>query len=59
VTGNVLGSVRTGADGGYAFEDLVEGSYASIASGFAPAAAGIRLSPGEELEHHVVLGGRA
>jgi uncharacterized surface anchored protein len=54
--GNVLGSRRTGPDGGYAFDDLPEGSYTVIASGYAPVATGLTVTSGRDVELHVVLG---
>ena len=36
--GNVAGLARTGADGGYSFENLPEGDYTVVASGYPPAA---------------------
>jgi uncharacterized protein YfaS (alpha-2-macroglobulin family) len=56
--GNVLASRRTGQDGDYVFDDVTEGSYTVIASGYAPVATGLRVAPGEDVEHHVVLGAR-
>ena len=41
--GNVAGLAQTGADGGYAFENLPEGDYTVVASGYPPAAAGCGL----------------
>ncbi|HEY0359760.1 MAG TPA: MFS transporter [Mycobacteriales bacterium] len=55
-SGNVLGSRRTGPDGEYAFDDLTEGTYTLIASGYAPVATALTVTPGEDVEHHVVLG---
>ncbi|MCW2677194.1 MAG: integral rane transport protein, partial [Modestobacter sp.] len=55
--GNVLATAATGEKGEYVFEDLLEGDYSLIASGFAPVAAGLRLSAGADVEHDLVLGG--
>jgi hypothetical protein len=55
--GNVLATTATGEKGEYAFEDLPEGDYNLIASGFAPVAAGLRLSAGADVEHDLALGG--
>jgi uncharacterized surface anchored protein len=55
-TGNVLATTVTGEKGEYAFEDLVEGDYSLVASGFAPVAAGLRVVAGAEVEHDVTLG---
>jgi hypothetical protein len=55
----VLATRRTGPDGTYAFDDLLEGSYTLIASGYAPVAAGLRITPGAEVHHSVTLGANA
>ncbi|MBW8767561.1 MAG: carboxypeptidase regulatory-like domain-containing protein, partial [Geodermatophilales bacterium] len=55
-TGNVLATTVTGEKGEYAFEDLMEGDYNLVASGFAPVAAGLRVVAGVEVEHDVTLG---
>jgi hypothetical protein len=54
--GNLLATRQTDANGAYAFDDLTEGSYTLIASGYAPVATGLRLTPGDDVEHDVVLG---
>jgi EmrB/QacA subfamily drug resistance transporter len=54
--GNVLATTATGEKGEYVFEDLPEGDYSLVASGFAPVAAGLRLSAGAAVEHDLVLG---
>ena len=43
--GNVAGLAQTGADGGYSFENLPEGDYTVVASGYPPAAAGCGSPP--------------
>jgi uncharacterized surface anchored protein len=54
--GNVAGLARTGADGGYSFENLPEGDYTVVASGYPPAASRLRVSSGEAQAHDVQLG---
>jgi EmrB/QacA subfamily drug resistance transporter len=54
--GNVLATRQTDANGTYAFDDPTEGSYTLIASGYAPVATGLRLTPGDDVQHDVVLG---
>jgi EmrB/QacA subfamily drug resistance transporter len=56
-SGNVLATTCTGEKGEYAFDDLLEGDYSLVASGFAPVATALRLGAGVELEHDVTLGG--
>ncbi|MCW2610336.1 MAG: transporter [Cryptosporangiaceae bacterium] len=58
-SGNVLAARQTGPNGDYAFDDLTDGTYTLIASGYAPVAAGLRVTSGVEVEHHVVLGTRS
>jgi Carboxypeptidase regulatory-like domain len=40
--GNVPGLATTGADGSYSFENLPEGDYTVVASGYQPAASLVR-----------------
>ena len=54
--GNVAGLAQTGADGGYSFENLPEGDYTVVASGYPPAASRLRVSSGEAQAHDVQLG---
>jgi EmrB/QacA subfamily drug resistance transporter len=54
--GNVAGLARTGGDGGYSFENLPEGDYTVVASGYPPAASRLRVSSGEAQAHDVQLG---
>jgi Carboxypeptidase regulatory-like domain len=54
--GNVAGLARTGDDGGYSFENLPEGDYTVVASGYPPAASRLRVSSGEAQAHDVQLG---
>jgi EmrB/QacA subfamily drug resistance transporter len=56
-TGNVLATTRTGEKGDYLFEDLLEGEYGLVASGFAPVATALRVAAGADVEHDVTLGG--
>ncbi|MCW2702634.1 MAG: transporter [Blastococcus sp.] len=56
-SGNVLATTSTGEKGEYAFDDLLEGDYSLVTSGFAPVAAAVRLRAGADLEHDVTLGG--
>jgi len=54
--GNVAAMATTGPDGKYAFENLPEGDYTVIASGYPPAASRLRLSSGQPHSHDVQLG---
>jgi uncharacterized protein YfaS (alpha-2-macroglobulin family) len=54
--GNVAAVATTGADGRYSFENLAEGDYTVIASGYPPAASRLRISSGEPHSHDVQLG---
>ncbi len=54
--GNVAGLAQTGANGGYSFENLPEGDYTVVASGYPPAASRLRVSSGEAQAHDVQLG---
>jgi len=54
--GNVAAVTGTGPDGTYSFENLPEGDYTVIASGYPPAASRLRVSPGEPHTHDVELG---
>ncbi|MCU1613463.1 MAG: transporter [Frankiales bacterium] len=55
-SGNVLATTGTGEKGEYAFDDLTEGTYSLVASGFAPVATSLRLARGADVEHDVTLG---
>jgi hypothetical protein len=57
VRGEVVGTVRTGADGGYALKDVVSGSYtiAVSAAGHRPAAAPVRIAGSGQTRHDVEL----
>ncbi len=54
--GNVAGLARTDEAGGYSFENLPEGDYTVVASGYPPAASRLRVSSGEPHAHDVELG---
>ena len=54
--GATLASTTTGPDGRYAFENLTEGDYTVIASGYPPAASTLRIEPGRQHSHDVQLG---
>jgi EmrB/QacA subfamily drug resistance transporter len=54
--GNVAGVATTGPDGGYSFENLAEGDYTVIATGYPPAASKLRISSGQPHSHDVQLG---
>jgi EmrB/QacA subfamily drug resistance transporter len=54
--GNVAGVATTGPDGSYAFENLAEGDYTVIATGYPPAASRLQISSGQPHSHDVQLG---
>ncbi len=54
--GNVAAVTGTGPDGTYAFENVPEGDYTVIASGYPPAASRLRVSSGDPHPHDVQLG---
>ena len=54
--GNVIGMTTTGDDGEYSFDDLPEGDYTVIASGYPPVASTLRVVGGEFGQHDVRLG---
>jgi hypothetical protein len=53
--GNVAGLATTEADGSYSFENLPEGDYTVVASGYPPAASRLKVSSGEPHAHDVEL----
>jgi MFS family permease len=53
--GNVAGVATTGPDGKYAFENLPEGEYTVIASGYPPAATSLQIQAGQGHSHDVRL----
>jgi uncharacterized surface anchored protein len=55
--GNVLATTATGEKGEYAFEDLLDGDYSVVASGFAPVATTVHVGLGDDVEHDLTLGG--
>jgi hypothetical protein len=61
IRGDVLGSTRSGADGGYALRDLVAGEYtlAASAPAFRPAALPVSVQPARETRQDVELAGGA
>ncbi len=54
--GNVVGVTTTNDDGEYSFDDLPEGDYTVIASGYPPVASTLRVVGGEFGQHDVRLG---
>jgi EmrB/QacA subfamily drug resistance transporter len=56
--GNVAAVTTTGADGRYVLENLPEGEYTVIASGYPPAASTLQITSGEPHAHQVELGHR-
>lgn len=54
--GTVLAATSTGRDGEYAFDDVPEGEYTVIASGYPPAASALRVGDGDQNRHDVELG---
>jgi uncharacterized protein YfaS (alpha-2-macroglobulin family) len=54
--GNVVGMATTNDDGEYSFDDLPEGDYTVIASGYPPVASTLRVVGGEFGQHDVRLG---
>ena len=54
--GNVAAVATTGPDGRYSFENLAQGDYTVIASGYPPAASRLRISSGQPHSHDVQLG---
>ncbi|HVT71067.1 MAG TPA: MFS transporter [Trebonia sp.] len=54
--GNVAGVATTGADGSYSFENLPEGEYTVIASGYPPAASRLKVAGSDPHGHDVELG---
>jgi MFS family permease len=54
--GNVAGVATTGPDGTYTLENLPEGEYTVIATGYPPAASRLKVAGGDPLSHDVELG---
>jgi MFS family permease len=54
--GNVAGVATTGPDGTYSFENLPEGEYTVIATGYPPAASRLKVAGSDPHSHDVELG---
>jgi uncharacterized protein YfaS (alpha-2-macroglobulin family) len=54
--GNVAGVATTGSDGAYSFENLPEGEYTVIATGYPPVATRLKVVGSEPHSHDVKLG---
>jgi hypothetical protein len=54
--GNVAGVATTGLDGKYSFENLPEGEYTVIATGYPPAASRLKVAGSDPHSHDVELG---
>ncbi|MGW5364342.1 MFS transporter [Actinopolymorpha pittospori] len=54
--GNIVRTTYTGADGGYAFDDLVAGEYTVVTSGYPAVASSLNLAGGEVNAYDVELG---
>ncbi|HEX6449955.1 MAG TPA: carboxypeptidase regulatory-like domain-containing protein [Trebonia sp.] len=54
--GDVAGVATSGQDGGYFFENLPEGEYTVIATGYPPAASRLRVAGSDQHSHDVELG---
>ncbi|MCL2585922.1 MAG: MFS transporter, partial [Streptosporangiales bacterium] len=54
--GNVAAIATTGTDGSYSFENVGEGDYTVIATGYPPAASRLKVTAGETHSHDVTLG---
>ena len=55
-TGQVVASALTGPDGTYRFEDLAEGGYTVVVSGFSPVATSLELGSTEDYSLDLELG---
>ena len=53
--GTVLAATATDPDGGYLFEDVPEGDYTVIATGYPPAASALRIAGGNHSRHDIEL----
>jgi EmrB/QacA subfamily drug resistance transporter len=51
--GNVAAVATTGPDGTYSFENLAEGDYTVIATGYPPTASRLQISPGQPGQPHI------
>jgi carboxypeptidase family protein len=54
--GNVAGVATSGPDGAYSFENLPEGEYTVIATGYPPAASRLKIAGSDPHSHDVELG---
>jgi hypothetical protein len=54
--GNVAGVAASGPDGEYSFENLPEGEYTVIATGYPPAASRLKVAGSDQHSHDVELG---
>jgi MFS family permease len=54
--GNVAGVAASGPDGEYSFENLPEGEYTVIATGYPPAASRLKIAGSDQHSHDVELG---
>jgi EmrB/QacA subfamily drug resistance transporter len=53
--GNVHAIATTGSDGAYSFENVGDGDYTVIATGYPPAASRLKVEAGETHSHDIVL----
>jgi uncharacterized protein YfaS (alpha-2-macroglobulin family) len=53
--GAVLAATATEPDGSYVFEDVPEGEYTIIATGYPPAASALRIAGGNQSRHDIEL----
>ncbi len=54
--GTVVGMTTTDDEGGYTFDELPEGEYTVIASGYPPVSSHQKIMAGEDGVHDIVLG---
>jgi hypothetical protein len=54
-SGAVLAATATEPDGSYVFEDVPEGEYTIIATGYPPAASALRIAGGNQSRHDIEL----
>jgi len=53
--GAVIAATATESDGSYVFEDVPEGEYTIIATGYPPAASALRVAGGNQRRHDIEL----
>jgi hypothetical protein len=53
--GTVIAATSTETDGSYVFEDVPEGDYTIIATGYPPAASALRIGGGNQGRHDIEL----